>query len=408
MKLEMHIFEQLPIHDTCWSIISGADNNVYIVSCGEYSSGLSGYLLRWNTQKKKLEYLVDIAESLGQAPDSRHASHCKVHYSLLSDLDGIIYGATHLSAPGKGERFYSPWNLWKDPVRGFPGSGLFAYDPRQDKVIFTDTICPHEGCRCLAIDQKRRIFFGITYPRNHFFWYDIEKRKQTDIGRIGNVNPQCVFTDSRGRAYTTTDYGQLIRFDVDKGDFEELDIRIPHPSYQDGLHTILYDVVQIPGANAVFGVPWSSDPHFFKYTFDERHGHGKIEDWGATAVEREPFRTTRIQTDHTGGLVMGRDGFLYYCANVPSTAWEKRQHVDNFTWIMRMDPKTGKKEQLKQIRFKDFTAWYVSRAVRDRAGVLYLADVGNTPGRLYRFTPDYSTAVKNKKEPANINIRNWG
>jgi hypothetical protein len=201
-----------------------------------------------------------------------------------------------------------------------------------------------------------------------------------------------------------------MRFDIDKGDFEELDIQVPHAPYQDGLHTILYDVVAVPGENAVVGVPWSTDPHFFKYTFDDKNGPGRIQDLGPTVYQRSGFDASRIQSDHTGGLVFGKDGLLYYCANTPVKRFKntKGHWVDSITLLMRMDVKTGRKEKLRQIKFGSFSAWYVSRAVRDRSGNLYLADVGNLPCRMYKVVPDYTAAVKAKKEPESIIMRNWG
>lgn len=407
MKIEMNVFEQLPIHDTCWSIISGADNHIYAAACCEYVGGSGVFLVRYNTDAHKIEYLLDVAETIEQPPDNGRATQCKLHYSLLSGLDGTIYGATHLSAPGKGQRFFNPWMQWKDEKHGFPGSMFFAYDPVHDKVLFTDCIAPNEGCRCLAIDQERQILYGVTYPRNHFFYYELETRRRVDVGRIGNVNPQAIFLDDRNRAYTNDDYGWMMRFDIDRGDFEDLDVRVPHAPYQDGLHTILYDVVKIPGEDAVIGVPWNTDPRFFKYTFDD--GPGRMEDLGAPAVEHDGVRVSRVQADHVGGLVFGRDDLLYYCANVPTELKKGvRRRIDNITYLMSMDIRTGERERLDQLKFGDFEAWYVSRAVRDREGNLYLADVGNTPCRMYKVIPDYPDEVREKREPEDINMRHWG
>jgi hypothetical protein len=410
MKIEMHVFDQVPIHDTCWSIITGADNHAYVAACCEYRAGVGVVLVRYNTVKKKVEYMLEVADAVGQPSSNGRASQCKIHYSLVSGNDGILYGATHTSAPGKGQRFFSPWNNWRDEKRGFPGGMLFAFDPKKEKVLFYDNLCPNEGCRCLALDQKRMVLYGITYPRNHFFWYDIETHKRVDVGRIGNVNPQAIFLDHKNRAYTTDDYGHLMRFDLDKGDFDLLDIQVPHAPYQDGQHTILYDVVQVPGENAVVGTPWCPDPHFFKYTFDRKNGPGHIQDLGPTVYQRSGYKTSCIQSDHTGGLVFGKDGLLYYCANVPVKKFKKPNGhwVSSITLLMRMDISTGHKEQLRQLKFGTFNTWYVSRAVRDREGNLYLADVANLPCRMYKVIPDYSPAVRRKKEPESIIMRNWG
>jgi len=408
MKLKMYVFDKLPLHDTCWSIITGADNNIYIGACCEYMGGVGVFLVRYNTKKDKIEYLLDVAEAVGEPPETGRATQCKIHYSLLSDEKGIIYGATHLSAPPKGETFYGPWQCWNDIKRQFKGAMLFAYDPFNEKVIFTDCIYPKEGCRALAFDTKRKILYGISYPRNHFFYYEIEKRKTTDLGRIGNVNPQAIFLDKECNAYTTDDFGKLIRYNVSKGELEELDVFIPHAPYQNGLHSVLYDVVLSPDKEYVYGIAWNADPRFFRYKLGSTD-QKDMEDLGVPLTAQSGYRTSYIQSTHTGGLVFGKDGMLYYCANEPvrKRPTGKYAHLCN-VFLGRMNPKTLKKERLCRIEFDKFIPWYVSRGVRDLEGNLYFADVGNLPCRIYKLTPDYPDSVIKKQEPKDVIMRYWG
>jgi len=56
---------------------------------------------------------------------------------------------------------------------------------------------------------------AISYPRDHFFIYDLKTRQRRDLGRIGSINSQTVFLDRRHRVWTTNDYGHLVRYTPD-------------------------------------------------------------------------------------------------------------------------------------------------------------------------------------------------
>jgi hypothetical protein len=404
MKLKMYVLDKLPVHDTIWAMITGSDNNIYIAACCEYIGGMGAFLTRYNTKKDKIEYLLDIAEAVGEPPETGRASQCKIHYSMICDDDGILYGATHLSAPPKGENFYSPWHTWNDTKRRFRGAMLFAYDTRTGKVLSSDCIYPGEGCRAMALDRKRRRLYAVSYPRDHFFYYDLETKKTTDLGRIGNVNPQAIFLDKAGNAYTNDDFGQLVRYNMRTKGLEQLDVRVPHADYQNGLHSVLYDVVESPDGEYIYGVPWNTDPVLFRYRLGGTK-QSDMENLGPTYAGQSGYRTSYIQSTHTGGLVFGKDGCLYYCANVPTgEPWP----WNRCTNLVRMNPATLEKKKICQLKFGKFTTRYVSRGVRDMEGNLYFADVGNRPQRIYKARPDYPAAVRNRKESKDAIMRYWG
>ena len=47
-----------------------------------------------------------------------------------------------------------------------------------------------------------------------------KSRQRQDIGRIGSVNAQVLFMDSRHRVWTSSDYGRLIRYDPERDRLE--------------------------------------------------------------------------------------------------------------------------------------------------------------------------------------------
>ena len=403
----MIVFDKLPLSDTCWSLLTGPDDRFYAAGCTEHTGGVSAYLLRYTPQaelgKGKLEYLFDVGDAVGEPPETMRASQCKIHYCMLSDPDsGIFYGATHLSAAPLGDIGYSWFGSWKEQHRSFIGSFLFAFDTRNDKILWTDMCYPWEGSRCMALDHKRGLIHGVAYPRSHYFTYDLEKRQHTDHGRTGSVNPQCIWLDSKFNAYTTDDFGYILRFSPDRGKLERLDIRTPFAPYSDGWHNVSYDVVEDPNdPDVVYGCSWNIPSHIFRYRMDPKGGPGEMRDYGPALPGIGYKEQGTFFTDHVGGLVFGNDGHLYYCASdMIREAWEVTS--DRKCWLMRMNVQTGEMERVGLFNFGDFKAAYVSRAARNKAGRLVFADVINKPTRLYEYQPPVSQAVVAPP------LRRWG
>jgi hypothetical protein len=390
--LKSIVFNDLPRHDTCWSMISGLDGRLYIGICGEMTGGLSACVARYDPTRDQVTYLLDVAEVLGVPNDANQAAHAKVHYSLVQDDDGIMYAATHCTGAPKGDFVWRPWNCWTHPHKKFSGSGLIAFRPDNGEVLFTDIFLPQEGSRCLAIAPKHRKLYGISYPRNHFFIYDLEKRSLRDLGRIGSINPQCIFTDNHENAYTTDDYGYLIKCDADTEELTTLEIQIPHAAFRDGFHNVLYDVTPSPDGESVFGVMWNFGTRLFRYDCV----HNKLYDFGK-AYGEESREWSHLIHSHTGGLVFGPDQNLYFASNFVTDG-------KNVPHLIKMDPETGKREIIDIISENGVPADHISRAAADFQGNLYFAEVGNTPTKIFQYTPE-QTSNQNSFTPAR---RFWG
>jgi len=390
MNLKPIVFDQLPIHDTCWSLITGVDGKIYIGVCGEMTGGLSAYLVSYDPEKEKTEYLLEAAKVLGVPEDSEEAAQAKIHYCLLTDKEGMLYGATHCTGAPRGDFIWRPWNCWSHPVKHFRGSGIFGYDPKKKEVLFTDFLLPHEGSRCMAISSKRKKIYGISYPRDHFFIYDLAKHETRDLGRIGSVNPQCIFLDNNEDAYTTGDYGNLIKCDGDKEELVDTGIQIPHADFRNGFHNVLYDVTPSPDGESVYGVTWTFGERLFCYNFKKN----KIHDLGkAYGAEREDW--FHIINSHTGGLVFGDDGYLYFSSNL-SCNGKSSPH------LIRLNTGSLKRENLGQITYQGKPADHISRGTRDFYGNLYFAEVGNAPTKMFKMQS------KNKKANRKSRIANRG
>jgi len=380
MKITYVPFAKLPYTDTCWSLIEGPDDKAYAVACCEHSSGGSAFITRYDPATRKLEYLLDVAEAVGEPPSTGRATQCKIHYSMIVDDDGILYAATHLSGPAIDQPFYNPWGTFDDPLRSFVGARMLAYDIGREKVLWTDTLIPYEGCRCLAFDRQRRLMYAVGYPRDHFYVYELDRRRRTDLGRIGSVNPQAIWLDQRGWAYTTNDDGRIVlcRPTSDGWDLRESDVRAPHAPYQTGWHNVVYDVVQVPGQDAVAGCMWNTDPRLFLLEHAADPAAMRMHDLGPAHVGIDDYANRGFNDDHVGGLAFDAAGQLLYCISRPGRG--SSMFPDRSATLKRMDLAT---RQVRDVcALKDEAGVeipYVSRMVRIGRRHLVMGVVGHMP-----------------------------
>ena len=385
MRIRFVPFEKLPYCDTCWSLIEGPDDRVYAAACCEHASGGTVVVVRYDPQTEELVYLLDVAEAVGQPPDDGRATQCKIHYSMVIDDDGILYGATHLSGPAVTEVHYNPWATFDDPLRSFVGSKIFAYDIAAEKVLWTDTLIEWEGCRCLALDAPRRRLYAAGYPRNHFYIYDLDRHTTTDLGRFGSVNPQAIWTDGRMRAWTTGDYGELVVCDPNEDELKTTDLSLPHAPYQDGWHNVIYDVVGAPDGGDVFGAPWNMDPYIFRFRPGASPEATEVTSLGAAIRDVTP---TGVNSHHVGGLVFSAGGdLLYTTTRVGEAAGDKRYH--RLSTLRLMDVRTGDIRTLCDLIDENgMGISYVSRTARIGPQHLVMGAVGHTPTGICHVTLD--------------------
>jgi len=391
MQVRFIPFKMLPYADTCWSLIEGPDERAYVAACCERSSGGTVFLLRYDPGTEELEYLLDVAEAVGCPPDDGRATQCKIHYSMVIDDDGIMYGATHLSGPAVGEVSYNPWATLDDPLRSFVGARIFAYDTKREEVMWVDTLIPWEGCRCVALDRERRRIYAVGYPRDHFYVYDLATRARRDMGRIGSVNPQAIWLDARMRAYTTDDYGQVLVYDPRTEELVTTDLQAPHAPYQNGWHNMVYDVVQVPGRDAVAGVNWNVDPYLFIFSPGEQTGTGAMLGLGAAAPGIDGLSPRGVNTNHAGGLVFSAGGELFFSVCQGEDRGDILPHAAAVLNLMNIE--TGQVRRVCElVDDAGVTVPYISRAVRIGGRHLVLGTVSRTKAGIAHVVLDHELA----------------
>lgn len=407
-KTKFYQFTECPESDSCWSLSTGPDGRIYAAACVESTPGRSAKVTRYNEENDSVDYLFDVAEVVGDPPDSGRGTQCKIHYSFVpSPEDGILYCATHLSGAPFDLKFYSPWRFWHDNERCFRGAALIAYDTGRDKVLWTDTMIPKEGCRCLVLDDKRKVLYALSYPRDHFFAYSLKDKTWRDIGRIGSVNSQALLIDRKGRIWMSNDDGHLVRYDPERDILEESPYILPHEFYQTGWHSVIYDAVASPDGESIYMVTWNVAPHLIRF-WPEEGDFGLVEDLGMATQERSTSIPYSMFIDHVGGLVFGNDGLLYYvCSRWYDESQQTEKPDRQFKAegvVMRLNQKTLEREEVAILKRPDAVAQYESRGARDRHGDLFFGNVGKIPVGFFKMT------MPNRKENADshLPLRMWG
>ena len=166
-------FLKLPEHDTIWAFIEGCDGRLYTGVCGEITGGMSAYVTGYDPLSGQVDYLCEMASTLGIPQDNGQATHSKVHKSLLQDEDGTIYAATHCTGAPVNDWIWRAWNCYNHPEKFFSGAGFVAMK-NNGEVLYSKIILDREGSRCMALASKHRLIYGLSYPKNHFFVYDLE------------------------------------------------------------------------------------------------------------------------------------------------------------------------------------------------------------------------------------------
>lgn len=400
MEVDAFSFDKLPIHDTCWSATVAADGAYYAAACCEHTGGVAAYIVRLDPETDELEYLFDVGEVVGEPSDNGRATQCKVHSSLLPTDDGLLYGTTHLSGPPLGHVRYPHWGGKGDRRHGFRGAMFFVYDVNSRQILDHGMMVPEEGSRCQALDEKRGRIYVAGYPLDHFMIYDLNTRELRDCGRMGSVNPQVIWVDPEGNGYTADDLGRILKFDVEADRLVELNQRMPCPLFQDGWHTVPYDVVAGPDPWVVYGATWHVFPHLFKYDMSDGPD-GRMTDLGPAHPDYTGHELTGTGPDHVGGFVFDDDGMLYYCVNHRTNSVQWSLHGDGTTNLVRMDVTTGQIEDFGPMQCGEHQVHYISRGMRCGNGDLVFGGVGHIPIHIYRYRPNCTS-------PGTAALRKWG
>ena len=176
----------------------------------------------------RLDPETDDLEDLGLLVPGHH----KIHHSIGKGPDGKIY-------MGTGHRYSDavPDYVYLD----YEGGRLIEYDPATGEFNDFGVRIPNEGTFCMAVDAERGRVYGVTYPSNRFWTFDIETKKGEDKGHIGPQLTHSIGVDADGDVWGSYGYGRLFKYDAEEdrviktritlpGENQNLDSIVPAPN----------------------------------------------------------------------------------------------------------------------------------------------------------------------------------
>jgi hypothetical protein len=298
-----------------------------------------------------------------------------VHRSLVVAADGSVFIGGSIGVDNNGQGY-----------SGYAGGHLLHYKPDRDyrKPIHIDAACtvedlgipvPGDGIYTLALDPKRNVIYGVTYPAARFFSYSIADQKFTGAGGVAdraipgekfekdrNIGRALAVTGD-GKVYGSGEGGVLFQFDPEKGQIEKLPVTAPTVPGRAVYNRI--DCWAVGTDELLYG--GTSDGYLFR--FDPKSV--RMENLG------KPLNQYRIR-----GLARARNGKLYGVGG----------DDDEMARLFSYDPATGIYEMLGMVdvNHRPYYAWqaYVIDAVALGAdGTLYLGQ-SERKSKLYLYYPE--------------------
>ncbi len=181
-------------------------------------TGDDGMVYGGVTGQDRLAFRYDPETQALEELDVVVPGHHKVHHSIGKGPDGRIY-------LGTGHRYSDamPSYVYLD----YEGGRLIEYDPASDCATDLGVRIANEGTFCMAVDAERGRVYGVTYPSNRFWTYDVESGRGTDKGHIGPHQSHSIAVDAQGNVWGSYGYGRLFKYDLAQDRVSKTHITLP-------------------------------------------------------------------------------------------------------------------------------------------------------------------------------------
>jgi len=218
MRIDHRVFPNLAEMDGNWAALYAAsDGKVYV---GLAYHGGDGHLVYYDSKADRMHDAGNLTALCGESFLKR-GPQSKIHAKFGEGKDGRIYFGTH-------------GGYWWDYARfaakkGYPGAHWMAFDPKANRVDDFGLGVPNEGVNTGAYDPVFNRIYGLTHPRGHFVYYDVQSRRAVDKGRINNWESICrtLGIDDEGHIYGSFGMGRIFKYDPRTDSVVELSVRIP-------------------------------------------------------------------------------------------------------------------------------------------------------------------------------------
>jgi hypothetical protein len=232
-----------------------------------------------------------------------------------------------------------------------------------------------QGVYALAIDRKRGIIYGLSYPEGDLFSYTITNGVFKTHGRVAHSKipgekfenekniGRALVVDKEGDVYTTGGAGNFVRLRAKAQELEELKLFAPTVPGREAYNRV--DAWAQDEAGKLYG--GTSDGYLFRLD----PGHPRVDNLG------KPLNQYRIR-----GLVFSRNGKLYGIGG----------DNDELARLFSYDPASGVYEMLGMIDVnrRPYYSWqgYVFDAmVAGPDGTVYMGQA-ERKSKLYLYYPN--------------------
>ena len=378
LRIDHRVFPGLAEMDGNWAALYAAsDGKVYI---GLAYHGGDGHLVYYDSKADRMHDVGNLTALCGESFVKR-GPQSKIHAKFGEAKDGRVYFGTH-------------GGYWWDYARfatkkGYPGAHWMAFDPKTNRVEDLGLSVPNEGVNTGAYDPLFNRIYGLTHPRGHFVYYDVQSRQAVDKGRINNWESICrtLAIDDEGNVYGSFGMGQIFKYDPRADSIQELSVRVP--IRQKGIllgrdylksETAWRTVVWDQATRQFYGIDESAT---ILFSFNPRTGKdGEVRVLGQLCIPG--FEDRRDIPYATLSLTLGHDRKLYYGAAGKEFDYSGSEGAAT-AHLITFDLAGGRKEDLGEMLLEDGRRVLGTNAA-DTApnGTVYLVgaiEVRSTPGK---------------------------
>ena len=206
-------------HDTYNGLSAAGDGKIYYILCSELMD-VGGQMYCFDPNTAHIAHLGDLSEMCGEK-DRKTVAQGKSHVNFFESNDKL-YFSTHLGYYSIVDDMEVP-GIPTDGYGRYRGGHLLMYDMKSKKAESLGIPHEGEGILTMAMDTKRDMIYGLTWPGAFLFRYDVKKQEMSDLGSFtgkaesgkGNdyrVICRSIGIDPRdGSAYLTNAEGDIMR-----------------------------------------------------------------------------------------------------------------------------------------------------------------------------------------------------
>lgn len=319
---------EFPEGEAAYNGLGASRDRTLFCAVGSKTLDHGAQLYALDPAAQQLRLVGDLDRALSSA---KAIPHGKVH-SDFTDLDGMLYGATHVGYYDAASTIEKPGSA--PGFAPYPGGCFFALDRKGgSEAISSIAQAPEgEGIITMTADPVRRRLHALTWPSALLLELDIDTRALRNFGAVQgaaeNGSPQrgdwsrvcrSIGVDPRdGAVYWCTRDGAIHRR---LGDAMSTHARLPRTE-------MWRKVSWHPGVNAFYGITWESSALF---RFDPTTA--RCEELGRLEAHDGDHRTATLAflCDSTRNtieyLAMSRGIRRNFTAPLASTVWHLRHDL---------------------------------------------------------------------------------